>query len=67
MIECFLIVINIKICYNTVMKDISNTLKKIAVSATTNSSKIEKISFSRAKKNTSVIKKLQTHGRAFSL
>ena len=41
--------------------------KKAIQKAVSNSSKIEGISFSRAKKNAKVIKLLKKHGRAFSL
>ena len=44
-----------------------NITKKNIKDSVLSSSKIEGLSFVRAKKNSFIIKKLQTHGRAFSL
>lgn len=49
------------------MKTRANTKKSTFTKAVQQSSKIEGLSLHRAKRNTSVIKKLKQYGRAFSV
>jgi len=46
---------------------VKNRGKKQVNKAVSSSSKIEGLSFTRAQKNSFIIKKLQKHGRAFSI
>lgn len=67
-IGCLIVYVWCYLCDNWIMKKMNLKIGKNAViKAAAISSKMEGISFARAKKNLAVIKLLKKHGRAFSI